>query len=177
MTAQNTVRYWHAVELLQPQAAPKLKKRDSDYQPYFQDVPSSAQILPWMPANALNRQRLPPKRTWSHTLYAHLYDNLDVARQLERLFGADQGYKEPQRRTSALFALKFNDRGMMLADSLVLSSEAWFVGCAGRGRRPVARTAGGTGRRSAAIGTYRHRLRRGARTYAHPLSRRRALAA
>ena len=130
MTAQNTVRYWHAVELLQPQAAPKLKKRDSDYQPYFQDVPSSAQILPWMPANALNRQRLPPKRTWSHTLYAHLYDNLDVARQLERLFGADQGYKEPQRRTSALFALKFNDRGMMLADSLVLSSEAWFVGCA-----------------------------------------------
>lgn len=106
------------------------KSATANYQPYFQDVPSSAQILPWMPANALNRQRLPPKRTWSHTLYAHLYDNLDVARQLERLFGVDQGYKEPQRRTSALFALKFNDRGMMLADSLVLSSEAWFVGCA-----------------------------------------------
>ena len=111
MTSQNIVRYWHAVELLQPQAVPKLKKRDNDYQPYFQDIPCSAQILPWMPASALSRQRLPAKRTWSHTLYAHLYDNLDVSRELERLFGADQGYKEPQRRMSALFALKFNELG------------------------------------------------------------------
>ena len=101
MNPQNIVRYWHAVELLQPQAVPKLKKRDSDYQPYFQDIPVSAQILPWMPANPLSRQPLPNKRAWSHTLYAHLYDNLDVARQLEALYGADQGYKEPQRRQSA----------------------------------------------------------------------------
>ncbi|WP_210644200.1 ATP-binding protein [Pseudomonas sp. Tri1] len=130
MNPQNIVRYWHAVELLQPQAVPKLKKRDSDYQPYIQDIPASAQILPWMPSNALGRQRLPNKLAWSHTLYAHLYDNLEVSRQLEALYGADQGYKEPQRRQSALFALKFNDQGMMVADSLVLSSEAWFVGCA-----------------------------------------------
>lgn len=130
MNPQNIVRYWHAVELLQPQAAPKLKKRDGDYHPYFQDIPASAQILPWMPANPLTQQRLPAKRVWSHTLYAHLYDNLDISRQLEALYGADQGYKEPQRRQSALFALKFNDQGVMVVDSLVLSSEAWFVGCA-----------------------------------------------
>jgi hypothetical protein len=49
MNPQNIVRYWHAVEPLQPQAVPKLKKRDSDYQPYSQDIPASAQILPWMP--------------------------------------------------------------------------------------------------------------------------------
>lgn len=130
MNSQNIVRYWHAVELLQPQAVPKLKKRDSDYQPFFQDIPTSAQILPWMPANPLSRQRLPNKRVWSHTLYAHLYNNLDVSRQLETLYGADQGYKEPQQRLTALYALKFNDQGMMVVDSLVLSSEAWFVGCA-----------------------------------------------
>ncbi|WP_248805417.1 DEAD/DEAH box helicase [Pseudomonas sp. MWU13-2100] len=130
MNPQNIVRYWHAVELLQPQAVPKLKKRDSDYQPFFQDMPTSAQILPWMPANPLSRQRLPNKRVWSHTLYAHHYNNRDVSRQLEALYGADQGYKEPQHRLSALYALKFNDQGMMLVDSLVLSSEAWFVGCA-----------------------------------------------
>ncbi|WP_236195317.1 hypothetical protein [Pseudomonas glycinae] len=29
-----------------------------------------------------------------------------------------------------MYALKFNDQGIMLVDSLVLSSEAWFVGCA-----------------------------------------------
>ncbi|WP_314915544.1 ATP-binding protein [Pseudomonas helleri] len=130
MNSQNIVRYWHAVELLQPQAVPKLKKRDSDYQPFFQDIPTSAQILPWMPANPLSRQRLPNKRVWSHTLYAHLYNNLDVSRQLETLYGADEGYKEPQQRLTALYALKFNDQGMMVVDSLVLSSEAWFVGCA-----------------------------------------------
>lgn len=130
MNSQNIVRYWHAVELLQPQAVPKLKKRDSDYQPFFQDIPTSTQILPWMPANPLSRQRLPNKRVWSHTLYAHLYNNLDVSRQLETLYGADQGYKEPQQRLTALYALKFNDQGMMVVDSLVLSSEAWFVGCA-----------------------------------------------
>ncbi|MFJ2279528.1 AAA domain-containing protein [Pseudomonas sp. NPDC087803] len=130
MNSQNIVRYWHAVELLQPQAVPKLKKRDGDYQPFFQDIPTTAQILPWMPANPLSRQRLPSKRVWSHTLYAHLYDNLTVAHRLAELYGADQGYKEPQKRVSALYALKFNDQGMMLVDSLVLSSEAWFLGCA-----------------------------------------------
>lgn len=83
-----------------------------------------------MPANPLSRQRLPSKRVWSHTLYAHLYDNLTVAHRLAELYGADQGYKEPQKRVSALYALKFNDQGMMLVDSLMLSSEAWFVGCA-----------------------------------------------
>ncbi|UZE16084.1 AAA domain-containing protein [Pseudomonas sp. B21-054] len=130
MNSQNIVRYWHAVELLQPQAVPKLKKRDSDYQPFLQDIPSRSTILPWTPGNILTRQRLPDKRVWSHTLYAHLYNNQDVSRQLEALYGADQGYKEPQRRISALYALKFNDQGMMLVNSLVLSSEAWFVGCA-----------------------------------------------
>jgi hypothetical protein len=29
MSQENIVRYWHAVELLQPQSAPKLEKRDS----------------------------------------------------------------------------------------------------------------------------------------------------
>ncbi|CAI8885772.1 DNA helicase [Pseudomonas donghuensis] len=130
MNQQSIVRYWHAVELLQPQSVPKLKKRDDDYQPYYHDIPAMARVLPWMPASVLSTQTLPKKRVWSHTLYAHLYDNLDVAKQLEALYGADQGYKEPQRRESALFALKFSADGVMIADSLVLSSEAWFVGCA-----------------------------------------------
>gem|GEM_PF-4243217 len=42
MNPPSIVRYWHAVELLQPQAVPKLKKRDADYQPFFQDIPSTA---------------------------------------------------------------------------------------------------------------------------------------
>lgn len=59
MNSQNIVRYWHAVELLLPQAVPKLKKRDSDYQPFVQDIPTSAQILAWMPTTPLSRQGIP----------------------------------------------------------------------------------------------------------------------
>lgn len=130
MNSSSIVRYWHAVELLQPQAAPKKKKRNKDYEPFFQDLPITARSLPWSATNVLGRQRLPNKRVWSHTLYAHLYDSLHVARRLEALYGADQGYKEPQTRESALFSLKFDELGQMVVDSFVLSSEAWFLGCA-----------------------------------------------
>ncbi len=128
MTSPHIVRYWHAVELLQPQAVPKLAKRDGAYQPFYQDLSASSAVLPWMPANPLSRQPLPDKRVWSHTLYAHLYNNQTVSRRLEALYGADVGYREPQNKRCALYSLKFNDQGFMLADSLVLSSEAWFVG-------------------------------------------------
>ncbi len=85
MNSQNIVRYWHAVELLQPQAVPVLKKRDNLYQPFFQDVRPSDLALPWDAENTLSHQRLPQKRVWSHTLYAHLYDNRDVSRQLDSI--------------------------------------------------------------------------------------------
>lgn len=128
MNPPSIVRYWHAVELLQPQAVPKLKKRNSDYQPFYQDIPSTARMLPWVPTNTLARQVLPEDRAWSHTLYAHLYNSADVARQLGALYGAMEGYKEPQDRESGLYALKFSAEGVMIVDSLVLSSEAWFLG-------------------------------------------------
>ena len=43
MNPQNIVRYWHAVELLQPQAVPKLKKRD--FQSSFEYLPRSKTFL------------------------------------------------------------------------------------------------------------------------------------
>lgn len=128
MNPPSIVRYWHAVELLQPQAVPKLKKRDSEHQPFYQDIPSTAPMLPWVATNTLARQKLPKDRAWSHTLYAHLYNSAEVAHQLEALYGATEGYKEPQDREVGLYALKFSAEGVMIADSLVLSSEAWFLG-------------------------------------------------
>ncbi|EFF74819.1 hypothetical protein HMPREF0004_3867 [Achromobacter piechaudii ATCC 43553] len=126
---ESTVRYWHAVELLQPQAAPKLEKRDSLYLPFLYDTKVGAPVPPWSADSGLAQQLIPPRRVWSHTLYAHLYDSQSVADTLKQLFGADQGYKEePKRRESALFAMKFTADGLMVQDSLVLSSEAWFLG-------------------------------------------------
>jgi hypothetical protein len=128
MSQENTVRYWHAVELLQPQSAPKLEKRDSDYASFFHDITVEQLVMPWSSDSVVAAQALPKNRTWSHTLYAHLYDSRDVASKLKELYGSDEGYKEPQSRESALFLLKFTADGLMVPDSLVLSSEAWFLG-------------------------------------------------
>lgn len=125
---ENIIRYWHAVELLQPQSAPKIKKRSSAYAAFLHDTPSRRPIPPWAPGSIISKQTLPDKREWSHTLYAHLYDSWLVAAALKELYGADQGYREPQPRESALFAAKFTMTGQLVEKSFVLSSEAWFLG-------------------------------------------------
>ncbi|WP_025136145.1 DEAD/DEAH box helicase [Achromobacter sp. DH1f] len=129
MTEQESiVRYWHAVELLQPQSAPKLKTRNNQYEAFIHDTPIQRPIVPWAAESVVSKQALPKKRAWSHTLYAHLYDSRLVAEKLKEIYGADHGYREPQFRESALFAAKFAMSGRMAPDSLVLSSEAWFLG-------------------------------------------------
>lgn len=129
MRQENVVRYWHAVELLQPQEAPKLQTRDSPYASFFHDTPAEQPVPAWSADSAVAQQELPGRRVWRHTLYADLYDSRRVASKLSELYGADQGYKEPRSsRESALFALKFTHEGRMIPDSLVLSSEAWFLG-------------------------------------------------
>jgi hypothetical protein len=128
MGHENIVRYWHSVELLQPQSAPQLKKRSSPFGPFIHDTSIQRPIPPWVPESVVSKQVLPKNRVWSHTLYAHLYDSRLVAEKLMETFGADQGYQEPQYRESALFAAKFTMAGKMVDNSFVLSSEAWFLG-------------------------------------------------
>ncbi|CAB3769709.1 MULTISPECIES: DEAD/DEAH box helicase [Burkholderia] len=134
MSQENIIRYWHAVELLQPQEAPKPRKRDTLYASYFHDTTIRRLTPPWAAGSPVVKQALPKKRIWSHTLYAHLYDSQLVAKELEKLYGADDGYREPQSRESALFAMKFTSEGLMVPDSLVISSEAWFLGRALKGK-------------------------------------------
>ncbi|HCK82001.1 MAG TPA: DNA helicase [Candidatus Competibacteraceae bacterium] len=128
MDQESVVRYWHAVELLQPQAAPKLARRTSVQAAFFHDTSLRHPVPAWAPESLVARQALPKKRIWSHTLYAHLYDSRCIADRLKKVFGADQGYREPQRRQSALFAAKFGANGHLVDDSFTLSSEAWFLG-------------------------------------------------
>lgn len=128
MGQENIVRYWHAVELLQPQSAPKVEKRAGPYFAFIHDTPIEQPIVPWSAESIVSKQQLPDQRTWSHTLFAHIYDSRRVAKLLEDVCGADQGYKEPQSRESALFAAKFTVDGEFVDDSFTLSSEAWFVG-------------------------------------------------
>ena len=128
MEQENIVRYWHAVELLQPQAAPKVKKRSNPYGAFIHDTPVRRPVLPWAPESVVGKQELPKKRVWSHTLYAHLYDSRMVAEKLKEAYGADQGYREPQFRESALFAAKFTMAGHMVDNSFVLPPKRGSLG-------------------------------------------------
>lgn len=125
---ESIVRYWHAVELLQPQSAPKLKKRSSSYGAFIHNTPIGNPIPPWSTASIVAKQQLPKRRVWSHTLFAHIYDSRRITEHLKEVYGADQAYREPQYRESALFAAKFTMTGQFVDDSFVLSSEAWFLG-------------------------------------------------
>lgn len=131
MGQEEIVRYWHAVELLQPQSTPKLKQqsnKSNKYDAFIYDTPIQCPVPPWESGSVLSKEALPVNRIWSHTLYAHLYDSRLVAEKLKETYGADQGYREPQSRESALFAAKFTNDGKFVDNSFVLSSEAWFIG-------------------------------------------------
>lgn len=66
--------------------------------------------IPFLPESIVNKEVSPKNRVWSHTLYAHLYDSQPAAEKLKEVYGATQGYREPQPREAALFAAKFNGR-------------------------------------------------------------------
>jgi len=127
MTPADIVRYWRSVELLQPQAAPKLKKRDKPYQSFIHDTPVATPVMPWDKASIVAKEPLPVGKVWSHLLFAHCYDFKYAVKALEAVFGADQGYKEPKSQVVALYALKLTHTGVMVADSLVLSTATWLL--------------------------------------------------
>lgn len=143
MNAQERIiRYWHAVELLQPS---QLKKPEdsagrSPKDEFVHDIQSSNEPFPWEPGSEASRQPLPldeidkrtgkPKvYTWFHTLYVQIFPTKTITDALDRAFGADQGYRDPaEREYSALYAAEFTHDGQLVPGSFTLSSEAWFLG-------------------------------------------------
>jgi len=139
---ERIIRYWHAVELLQPS---QLKKPEdsagrSPKDEFVHDIQSSNEPFPWEPGSEASRQPLPldeidkrtgkPKvYTWFHTLYVQIFPTKTITDALDRAFGADQGYRDPaEREYSALYAAEFTHDGQLVPGSFTLSSEAWFLG-------------------------------------------------
>lgn len=137
---ERIIRYWHAIELLQPQKLenPQSSSTRKPRDKFVHDILPPDPRLPWHPGSEASKQALPEptekkgKRItwfWGHTLYIHLFEDSVVTDALRQAFGADEGYKEePPERTTSLYAAEFNDEGFLIPGSLVLSSEAWFLG-------------------------------------------------
>lgn len=83
--------------------------------------------MPWDKASIVAKESLPVGKVWSHLLFAHRYDFKYAVKALDDVFGADQGYKDPQSEVVALYALKLAHTGVMVAGSLVLSTAAWLL--------------------------------------------------
>lgn len=127
-TPASIVRYWQSVEMLQPMAVPKRKAKGNDHQSFIHAMPVSNLVMPWDKASELANRSLPAGKQWSHLLFGHCYDSKHAVKALEEVYGADQGYKDPQSQIVALFSLRFTYTGHMVPDSLVLSSAAWLLG-------------------------------------------------
>lgn len=97
MNPADIVRYWRSVELLQPQAAPKSKKRDSVYEPFIHDTSVANPVMPWDKTSVVAKEPLPNYKEWSHLLFAHCYDGKHAVKAMEEVFGADQGCRSSKR--------------------------------------------------------------------------------
>lgn len=125
------IRYWHAVELLSPQTAPvpTTKERASPNDAVVLDLSRGGTLItPWSPQSPLAKMIIPKQRAWSHLVYGHCFDYRLIVSLLEQKFGADNAYRETRESITGLYAVRFTAQGMMVADSFVLSSAAWFAG-------------------------------------------------
>lgn len=116
--------------MLQPQEAPKIKKREASTEPVITRHPAGSAKLPWEDGLTFIQRRmsLPPNYEWAHQMFVVAYPSDFVSKSLSKLFGQSQGYTEGSRGDSAAFCLRFSHEGRFIAGSLVLSSEAWFLG-------------------------------------------------
>lgn len=119
------VRYWRAVELFSPQ---KVDRPDP-----AQDMYSVAagRPLPWEPGHRVRAKSLPPKCVRRHTVYAGVFDLDRVRETLTAVFGDDGQGNEVDGRlggSSAMLSFTVTDEGLLVKESMTLSSCAWAVG-------------------------------------------------
>ncbi len=139
----NTLAYWHAVEMFDPQAIPKIPAADQVRQRRRgtkcvesvtvrpgQPVPP----LPWQPGHPRYAEQ--PERgtygsVWRHTVYGGIFEfgtvRETLAAKLGYIEGEDFGGRL-KKGNSALFAFVVDERGHLLPRTTVFSSCAWATG-------------------------------------------------
>lgn len=129
------IRFWHTVELLNPQSVPKLTPSRTPGSVFVHEIPHSSAgslVLPWSPRSPVAKREVTPGKRWSHQIYGRCFDYREIVKKLEAQYPAKNGYRETKETIVGVYALRFSDKGEFIPDSFVLSSAAWFAGRIGR---------------------------------------------
>lgn len=129
------IRFWHSVELLNPQPVPKLTPSRTPGSIFVHEIPrisSGSLALPWTLHSPVSKRVATPGKRWSHQIYGRCFDYREIVTRLEAQYRAKNGYRETKETIVGLYSLRFSDKGEFIPDSFVLSSAAWFAGRIGR---------------------------------------------
>lgn len=119
------------MELFTPQQIPKTGRR-----------PVELKVIQWRPGDPLPWNELPeakPGKVWQHHVYLGVYNLSEIYETLRRLFNQDpEAHDLRVPGQSACAGLVLNEDGVLVGESVVLSSCAWALGKvnAGRHTRP-----------------------------------------
>lgn len=124
---QRVLEFWRMLELFTPQKVPDITRR-----------PVDLKVIEWRPSDPLPWKGLPPaepRKEWQHHVYLGAYELADIYETLRLLFAQDpeaHDLRTPGR--SACGGLVINQDGVLVGESVLLSSCARALGTVNAGR-------------------------------------------
>ncbi|MFI0943601.1 AAA domain-containing protein [Streptomyces sp. NPDC021020] len=119
------LRFWRAVEYFSPPKVDPVNAKNRMF-PVGANRP-----LPWEPGASPSQERISSKLTWQHTVYAGVFSIAKVRDVLLEAFRApeiEQDFDGRVNGDSALLSFTVNAEGLLIKESVTLSSCAWAVG-------------------------------------------------
>ena len=122
---QQVFPFWKAVEALTPQKIDKDNPNDKESPSYNVDRDG---VLPWQDPKHC-RKHLPPGKEWRYTVQFGVYGLAQFASLLEDKIGRhEEVFDDRISGKSRLFDIRFNQLGIPLFESFMLSLPVWAAG-------------------------------------------------
>lgn len=123
---QNVFSFWRLIEALSPEKADSPKPKD-ETRPIY----DAARGLPWEDKHQHQQKHLPQGLVWRYTAQCGVHDIKAVADRLtERIGWSEEAQFDERVRTgkTRAFDLSFDENGLPIPESLVLSLGFWLTG-------------------------------------------------
>ncbi|WP_181299051.1 hypothetical protein [Pseudomonas sp. Q2-TVG4-2] len=80
------IRFWHTVELLNPESVPKLTPSRTPGSVFIHEIPCStagALVLAWSTQSPVAKRKIAQGKRWSHQIYGRCFDYREIVKLLE----------------------------------------------------------------------------------------------